>query len=272
MNKSIQGRVTADCDYRTLATAALRSRFLVDDLFAPGGLRMVRTDLDRALMGAAMPTDSPLQLPEGQLAARELGVINLGGAGVVTVDGAAHRLERLDGLYVGRGSKAVAFTSVDPGAPAALYLLSYPAHAAYPTVLVRAADAQCTELGDPLHANRRTLRRYIHPDGVASCQLVMGVTELAPGSVWNTFPPHTHDRRSEIYCYFDLPPQAMVMHFMGRGDETRHLVVRERQAVLSPSWSCHTGVGTAAYRFVWGMGGENQVFSDMDPIDPSIFA
>jgi 4-deoxy-L-threo-5-hexosulose-uronate ketol-isomerase len=271
MNTTVQ-RTTSDIDYRHLSTAELRQRFLLEDLFAPGAVRLVRTDLDRALVGSAVPDSGRLALAEGMLARRELGVINLGEAGTVTVDGVVHQIGRLDGLYVGRGSQTVDFASEDPARPAAFYLLSYPAHAVHATALILAGDAHRTELGDPAQANRRTIRRYIHPGGPASCQLVMGVTELAEGSVWNTFPPHTHDRRTEIYCYFDLPDKGMVLHLMGRSDETRHLIVRDRQAILSPAWSIHSGAGTGAYRFVWGMGGENQEFADMDPINPATFA
>jgi 4-deoxy-L-threo-5-hexosulose-uronate ketol-isomerase len=272
MKHSVLNRTTADCDYRSLPTVELRRRFLVEELFAAGEVRLVRTDLDRALVGSAVPLDTALEIPVTISGTREWGAINIGGAGTITVDGQDHVLERLDGIYIGSAARQVSVSSRDPRDPACFYLLAYPAHAAHATRKIRAAEALAVHLGSPEEANRRTLRRYIHPDGVDSCQLVMGVTELASGSVWNTFPPHTHDRRTEIYCYFDLPAEGMVVHLMGRPEETRHLMVRDRQAVLSPSWSCHTGVGTGAYKFIWGMGGENKVFSDMDPIDRHTFA
>lgn len=261
--------------YRHLDSAGLRRHFLVDTLFVPGHITLVRTDVDRAVLGGVVPGTTALSLPNlPELRAaffcerRELGIINLGSAGQVNVDGTSFQLDNLDSLYVGQGSgkssSGISFISTDPKNPAQFYLLSYPAHAQYPTTLTRKNEARCLELGAVATANRRTIRQYIHPAGVKSCQLVMGYTELHEGSVWNTFPPHTHDRRSEVYLYFDLPPQGMVMHFMGEPTETRHLIMREKQAALSPSWSCHCGAGTGAYRFVWGMGGENQIFEDMD--------
>jgi 4-deoxy-L-threo-5-hexosulose-uronate ketol-isomerase len=170
-----------------------------------------------------------------------------------------------DCLYVGRGSQNVTFTSADAARPAAFYLLSYPAHAAHPTALARAAEAAKVELGTAAEANRRTIYKCIHTGGIRSCQLVMGFTQLQEGSVWNTMPPHTHARRSEVYMYFDLGPGRRVMHFMGTPQQTRHLIMADRQAVISPSWSIHAGCGTGAYSFCWGMGGENQTFEDMDP-------
>ena len=174
-------------------------------------------------------------------------------------------MAKLDCLYVGRGSQSIEFSSANPANPAAFYLLSYPAHATYPTTLARQADAAKVELGSVADANRRTIYKYIHGGGIKSCQLVMGFTQLYDGAVWNTMPPHTHTRRSEIYMYFDLGPSRRVMHFMGTPQQTRHLVMAERQAVISPSWSIHCGCGTGAYAFCWGMGGENQTFDDMDP-------
>jgi len=197
---------------------------------------------------------------------RELGVLNIGGPGTVTVDGVEHPLAGRDGLYVGRGSQAITFASDSAETPARYYLLSFPAHAAHPTVRIRQSEAEAVPLGSRESANQRTLYKLIHPGGVRSCQLVMGFTVLAPGSVWNTMPPHTHERRMEVYLYFDLPADARVFHFMGRPEATRHLVVADGQAVISPSWSIHCGAGTAAYSFCWGMGGENQAFDDMDPV------
>lgn len=225
-----------------------------------------------------MPTVAPLAIEAGREMAceffcqrRELGVLNLGAPGRVRVDDREFPLGRLDGLYVGRGSRAVELASDRADAPARFFLLSYPAHAALPTTPAPLAAARRVELGSAESANRRTIHQYIHEQGVRSCQLVMGFTELHSGSVWNTFPPHTHDRRTEVYCYFDLPADGLVLHLLGEPDDTRHLVVREGEAVLSPPWSIHAGVGTGAYRFVWGMGGENQMFDDMDKVALSSF-
>jgi 4-deoxy-L-threo-5-hexosulose-uronate ketol-isomerase len=182
------------------------------------------------------------------------------------VDGVEFRMENLDCLYVGRGAREVSWESDDPGRPAKYYLLSYPAHATYPPSRVRPAEAEPVRLGTPEEANVRTIYKCIHPGGVKSAQLVMGFTVLAPGSVWNTMPAHTHGRRTEVYLYFNLGPDAMALHLMGPAEETRHLIVREGEAVISPSWSLHSGVGTRAYSFCWGMGGENQAFTDMDPV------
>ena len=259
-------------EYPGLNTERLRSAFLVDALFTPGQVDLVYSDADRAIIGSAVPSGSALKLAaDAELRAayfcerRELGILNIGGAGSVEVDGRGFELGRLDCLYVGRGSKSVTFTNRDPAAPAAFYLLSYPAHAEFPTTLVRREEAAKVELGTVADANRRTIHKYIHTAGVKSCQLVMGFTQLQEGSVWNTMPPHTHTRRSEVYVYFDVGPSRRVMHFMGTPQQTRHLVVAERQAVISPSWSIHCGCGTGAYSFCWGMGGENQAFDDMDP-------
>jgi 4-deoxy-L-threo-5-hexosulose-uronate ketol-isomerase len=257
--------------YKLLDTEALRSAFLIESLFQPGKLDLVYTDADRAIVGSAVPTASPINLvADAELRAaffcerRELGVLNIGGGGSVTVDGTRYDLGKLDCLYVGRGSKEISFASSDAGQPAAFYLLSYPAHATYPTVLARQADATAVDLGTVADANKRTIFKYIHPGGIKSCQLVMGFTRLQEGAVWNTMPPHTHTRRSEIYVYFDLG-ERRVMHFMGKPQETRHLVVADHQVAISPSWSIHAGCGTGAYTFCWGMGGENQAFDDMDP-------
>lgn len=259
-------------EYPKLNTDELRAAFLIDTLFAPGKMELVYTDADRAIVGSAVPTRAPLILAaDAELRAacfcerRELGILNIGGTGTVEVDGKPFTLTRLACLYVGRGSRKVSFASRDAAKPAAFYLLSYPAHAQYPTRLARVKDAARVELGSVADANRRTIHKYIHADGIRSCQLVMGFTRLEEGAVWNTMPPHTHTRRSEIYFYFDLGTQRRVMHFMGAPQQTRHLIVADRQAVISPSWSIHCGCGTGAYTFCWGMGGENQTFDDMDP-------
>lgn len=260
-------------EYARLNTRELRDAFLLENLFVPGELKLCYWETDRTVVGAAVPTVGPLPLlAPPELAAdhfcerRELGTLNLGGPGTVTVDGTAHALRAFDALYVGRGSRAVTFASDDPAHPARFYLLSYPAHAAHPTTLIPHAAAHRIELGATTTANCRTLFQYIHEGGARSCQLVLGFTRLEPGSVWNTMPPHTHSRRSEVYLYFDLPADAAVFHFMGPGDETRHLLVGSGDAVLSPPWSIHSGCGTTSYAFVWGMGGENQEFADMDGV------
>jgi 4-deoxy-L-threo-5-hexosulose-uronate ketol-isomerase len=258
--------------YQKLTTDELRAAFLIESLFAPGKLEMVYSDADRAIAGSAVPTQGPLQLSaDAELRAayfcerRELGILNIGGEGSVEVDGTVYPMGKLDCLYVGRGSQKIAFSSKVANDPAAFFLLSYPAHTAYPTAHAQMKDATPVELGTLADANRRTIYKYIHTGGIKSCQLVMGVTRLQEGSVWNTMPAHTHTRRSEIYMYFDLTPKQRVMHFMGKPQETRHLIVANRQAVISPSWSIHSGCGTGAYTFCWAMGGENQTFEDMDP-------
>ena len=257
-----------------LDTAGLRESFLLDGLFEAGSLTLVYTDLDRAIVGSAVPTTAPLKLDAAaELRAeffcerRELGILSIGGKGKVTVDGTAHALDKCDCLYVGRGSREILFASDDAADPAAFYLVSYPAHAAYPTVKATRADANRVELGSKEECNERTILQYIHENGIKSCQLVMGFTEFKPGSIWNTMPAHTHLRRSEVYCYFDVPAGHAVLHMMGEPGETRPLWVHDRQAVLSPAWSIHCGAGTAAYRFCWAMGGENQAFTDMDKVD-----
>jgi 4-deoxy-L-threo-5-hexosulose-uronate ketol-isomerase len=259
-------------DYQKLCTDGLRSNFLIETLFTPGKVERVYSDADRAIIGSAVPASGPLKLvTDAELRAaffcerRELGVLNIGGSGTVEVDGKKYEMNKLDCLYVGRGSKDISFSSKNSAEAAAFYLLSYPAHAAYPTTLATQKDAAPVELGTLADANRRTNYKYIHMDGIKSCKLVMGFTKLQEGAFWNTMPPHTHTRRSEVYVYFDLDPKRRVMHFMGTPQQTRHLVVADRQAVISPSWSIHSGCGTGAYTFCWGMGGENQAFDDMDP-------
>lgn len=257
-------------DYGKLSTSELRSAYLVESLFRPNQIELVYTDVDRAILGSAVPTVSPLKLePDPELRAdffcqrRELGVLNIGGPGKVDVDGKTFPLGKLDCLYVSRGSRDVVFSSESASNPAHFYLLSYPAHAPFPTTLAKQSEVETSRLGSAEDANHRTIYRCIHPRGIKSCQLVMGFTRLEEGSVWNTMPPHTHTRRSEVYMYFDLG-QRRVMHFMGRPQETRHIIMSDRQVVISPSWSIHCACGTGAYTFCWGMGGENQTFEDMD--------
>lgn len=258
---------------KRLSTEELRTSFLLTNLFAEGKITLRVTDLDRAVVGGAVPTSAPLRLdaPDALRAEyfterRELGVLNIGGDGSISVDGQSFDLTARDALYVGRGSREISFASANPSKPARFYLISYPAHAGYPTAIVRAADAQQNELGTMERANRRRIARYIHAGGVRSSQLVMGVTVLEQGSVWNTMPAHTHSRRSEIYLYFDLPADSMVVHLMGEPQEIRPLIVRDGDVALSPGWSVHSGCGTSSYTFCWAMGGENQDYADMDPV------
>lgn len=259
-------------EYKRMTTQELRDAFLVD-LFEAGKLNLLYCEVERSIVGAAVPTSGSLVLEAGEeLAAdyfcqrREVGVLNIGGNGAVTVDGTEFTMENLDGLYIGRGSKEVVFSSASGEDPARFYLVSYPAHAEYPTTQAKKADANVIELGSVEDSNHRKIYQYIHESGIRSCQLVMGFTALEPGSVWNTMPCHTHERRTEVYMYFGLDESSKVFHMMGPGDETRHLVVSSEQAVISPMWSIHSGCGTKAYTFCWAMGGENQRFDDMDHI------
>lgn len=258
---------------RHLDTEGLRSHFLIQRLFEPGRLALLYSYYDRLLVGGAVP-DGPLDLKADPsiigcaylLERRELGMINIGGPGTVSVDGRDFRLEPRDGLYIGMGSREISLTSQDGKKPARFYLLSAPAHRELPTTHVSVQQSEPAYLGSDEQGNRRTIYKYIHPDGVKSCQLVMGLTILEPKNVWNTMPTHTHPRRMEVYLYFDLPRDGVVFHLMGTPEETRHLVVRNEEGVLSPSWSIHSGVGTSNYTFIWGMAGENQTFSDMDAV------
>jgi 4-deoxy-L-threo-5-hexosulose-uronate ketol-isomerase len=259
--------------YASLSASALRASFLLENLFAPGQLDLVWCEADRAIIGSAVPAAQVLALealPEMRsnyfCERRELGILNIGDNGAVAVDGKVYRLDNLDCLYIAMGCRDIQFSSNNPQSPAQFYILSYPAHGVYPVTLARRASAQAVKLGAAATCNSRTLYKLIHPDGIKSCQLVMGFTQLDSGSVWNTMPPHTHLRRSEVYLYFNMTPDVRVIHLMGRPDETRHLVVGDKQAVISPAWSIHAGAGTAAYAFCWGMGGENQAFNDMDAL------
>ena len=259
--------------YSRMTTAELRDTFLFENAFRPGELNLAYVDLDRTVIGSAVPTDAALNLetrPELRseffCERRELGVFNAGGAGTVRVDGKVFELDRLDCLYVGRGSRDVSFASADAAAPAAFYLLSYLAHASHPTTMVKFTELTGLKLGSAETCNSRTIYKAIHREGIQSCQLVMGFTLLEAGSSWNTMPPHTHMRRSEVYFYFDVDPAHRVLHLMGPPDETRHLVMKDREVVVSPGWSIHAGVGTRSYGFCWGMGGENQDYSDMDGV------
>jgi len=259
--------------YPRMTTSELRETFLLNGMHEPGKVNLTYVDLDRTIAGMAAPLGEPIALPVyPELRAsyfterRELGVLNIGGAGSVSVEGKSYDLDNLDMLYIGRGNAEVSFASKDAKKPAVYYLLSYPAHTSYPVALIRGKEAQSNELGSAETCNRRTICRYIHREGAKSCQLVMGVTHLAPGSSWNTMPPHTHDRRSEVYMYFNLAANARVVHLMGPPDETRHLIMADKEIVISPGWSIHAAVGTTAYSFCWGMGGENQDYADMDAV------
>jgi 4-deoxy-L-threo-5-hexosulose-uronate ketol-isomerase len=260
--------------FRAMTTEDLQKSFLIDHLFAPDDIPMVYSDIDRSITGSAVPVKSTLKLlgTKKEMAAehfaerREIGVINTGSDGLVRVDGKDYAMAYKDALYIGRGVREIEFASKQADKPAMFYFVSYPAHKEFPTTHAKFTDAEPARLGSTKDANKRTIYKYIHPNGIKSCQLVMGLTELEEGSVWNTMPPHTHQRRSEVYMYFNIEPTAMVVHLMGQPNETRHLVMRNRQAVLNPSWSIHAGAGTQAYTFIWAMGGENQVFDDMDGV------
>jgi len=263
---------------RHYTTEKLREDFLIENVFEDDQTRAVYSMFDRMIILGIRSVNRPVQLEafadltksEYFLQRRELGVINIGGKGTVTVDDTVYELDKKECLYVGMGKKEVIFQSAQSDTPAEFYINSSPAHHEYPTVKATLSDANRVDLGSAETSNERTIFQYIHEDGIQSCQLVMGFTELKPGSVWNTFPPHTHLRRMEVYFYFDLGDQ-LVMHFMGEPEETRHLVMKDGQAVISPEWSIHAGAGTAAYAFVWGMAGENQSFTDMDPVDLNTF-
>ncbi len=254
-------------------TKRLRAEFLVESLFRPGEIHFAYTHIDRLIVGAAMPTTVPLTFGDGTevgtplfFTAREMGIANLGGAGRVTVDGATFALGNRDILYVGRGAREVTLESVDGAKPARFYMNSVPAGRDIPHRLIAQSEAKPLDLGDAARSNQRRLRMYIHPEVAPSCLLLMGITDLAPGSVWNTMPPHLHERRMEAYCYFDLAPEDRVIHLMGRPDETRSLIVAGGDVVLSPAWSIHMGAGTGPYAFVWGMTGENQAYTDVTPV------
>ena len=257
-----------------MGTEELRSEFLIPGLFVPGEARMAYTHVDRMVLGGIVPTDAPIEIGDGAevgtatlFQAREGGIANLGtGGGTVTLDRQAFHLGPRDVLYVGRGAREVTLASDDAGNAALFYLNSVPAGADLPHRLVTQARSKAVTMGDEAKSNKRTLRMYIHPEVMPSCLLLMGITDPAPGSIWNTMPPHTHVRRMEAYLYFGMSEEDRVMHFMGQPQETRHLVVAGGDAVLSPAWSIHMGAGTGPYAFVWGMTGENQVYQDFSPV------
>lgn len=271
-------------DVKHYTTERLREEFLIQNLFVAGEIKLVYSHIDRIITGAAVPVE-PITLTAGDelradyfLQRREMGVINIGPKGIISVDGKDYEVGHKEGMYIGRGAKDIVFKSADSQNPARFYINSTPAHTSYPTVLIKPEgtpsddvviikDENKVELGCLEESNHRVINKYILPGQVESCQLVMGMTALKPGSVWNTMPCHTHDRRMEVYLYFELPEDAFVMHYMGEPTETRHIVMRNEEAVISPSWSIHSGSGSRAYTFIWGMCGENQAFDDMDGVD-----
>lgn len=261
-------------DFKTYSTDLIRERFLIDNQVQPDQLNCVYTHYDRMIVGFANPVNKQLELPNYDnlranyfLERREIGIINVGGAGFVIADGKSFDLNKLDCLYIGKGTKNVSFASKDAKTPAVFYLLSSPAHATHSTTLLTNEDAVKVALGSAATANHRTINKYIHLEGIKSCQLVMGLTILHEGSVWNTMPPHVHDRRMEAYFYFDVPQGQKIFHFMGEGNETRHITMNNYDAVVSPPWSVHSGCGTSNYGFIWGMAGENLDYTDMDAIN-----
>ncbi len=264
-------------DAKYYTTEELREEFLVESLFVAGQKNMVYSHIDRIIVGGVTPTDQAIELADDVdtikelgtnsfLERRELGIVNIGAPGKVIVDGVAYNVGNRDALYVGKETAKVEFISDDAASPAKFYLNSAPAHTAYPTKHVSMKDAKKVVLGDQATANKRTIFQLLHPDVLQSCQLMMGLTMLEEGSVWNTMPSHTHERRMEVYLYFDIADDSVVFHYMGEPTETRHIVMKNEQAVISPSWSIHSGCGTKNYTFIWGMVGENKTFDDMDHI------
>lgn len=271
-------------DVKHYTTDRLREEFLIENVFVPEEIKLVYSHIDRIITGSATPVKKTLKLTAGEelraeyfLQRREMGVINIGGPGQISVDGTTYAVGSREGMYIGMGKKEISFASADESNPAKFYINSAPAHREYPTVLIKPEGTPAegvvivkpenkVECGSLEESNHRTICKYILPGQVESCQLVMGMTHLEPGSVWNTMPCHTHDRRMEVYLYFDLPDDAFVMHYMGEPQETRHIVMRNEEAVISPSWSIHSGCGSRNYTFIWGMVGENQDFDDMDGV------
>ena len=260
-------------EVKQMTTDQLRENFLIPTLMQPDAVTLTYSHYDRVIIGGVMPVTQTVELPNYPelradyfLERRELGVINVGGAGEIEIDGTTFSLDKQDCVYAGKGTRVVSFRSVSSENPALFYLLSAPAHHEFEAVLMKKEEAMPTKMGALETSNERTIYKYIHKDGLQSCQLVMGLTVLATGSVWNTMPAHTHDRRMEAYFYFDVPENQAVVHFMGEPQETRHLLVHNHQAIISPPWSIHSGCGTSNYAFIWGMAGENKDYSDMDPV------
>ena len=261
-------------DFIQYNTQQIKERFLIDKLVEPNAIHCVYTHYDRMLVGAATPVTASLQLgtydalkSDYCLDRREMGIINIGSTGNIKVDGEVFSLDKLDCLYIGKGKKEIIFSGNYTDTPAKFIFFSCPAHASHPTQLMKGVDATPAEMGSGATANHRTINKYVHADGLKSCQLMLGVTNFKQGSIWNTMPPHLHDRRMEAYFYFDLPEAQRVIHFMGEPHETRHLFLNNEEAIVSPSWSIHSGVATAAYSFIWAMAGENISFTDMDPVN-----
>lgn len=260
-------------EVKGMNTQQLRENFLVQHMMQANQIQLVYSHFDRVIVGGVMPVSNPVLLPnEAELRAdyflerRELGIINVGGTGAVEADGVVYELNKLDALYLGKGTRSVSFSSASADQPAQYFLLSAPAHHTYPNRRMQKDEAAPVHLGEKATSNERTIYKYIHQEGIQSCQLVMGLTVLKEGSVWNSVPPHTHTRRMEVYFYFDLPEAHRVFHLMGEPQETRHIVMANHEAVISPPWSVHCGPGTTNYGFIWAMAGENYTFTDMDPV------
>ncbi|MCD8384867.1 MAG: 5-dehydro-4-deoxy-D-glucuronate isomerase [Clostridiales bacterium] len=265
-------------DVKRYTTQELRDEFLIQNLYQPDQVVAVYSHVDRMVTLGCMPVNETVSIDKGIdvwgsfgtsyfLERREIGIFNIGAPGSIQVDGKTYPMGNKDCLYITRGAKEVLFASDKPEAPAKFYMVSAPAHCSYETRLIKLADAAKRPLGSMETSNKRVINQFIHPDVLPTCQLSMGMTVLEPGSVWNTMPAHTHERRMEIYTYFDIPEGNVVFHMMGEGQETRHIVMHNEEAVISPSWSIHAGAGTSSYTFIWAMGGENQAFDDMDNID-----
>lgn len=268
-------------DFKRYTTDEIREEFLIENLFEPDEVNAVYSHVDRIVVIGCMPVGSSIPIDKGIdvwasfgtqyfLERREAGIFNIGGGGVIRVDGRSYDLDYKDCLYVTRGAREIIFDSNDSESPAKFYVVSAPAHRSYETKLIKIADAAKKRLGSTQTSNRRVINQFIHPDVLSTCQLTMGLTVLEPGSVWNTMPAHTHERRMEVYMYFEVPEDHMVFHIMGEGRETRHVVMKNEQAVISPSWSVHAGAGTCNYSFLWAMAGENLAFDDMDVIPASV--
>ena len=264
---------SASADAKHYTTERLRSEYVIETIFAPDEAMLTYSHFDRIIAGGVMPVTKAVELvgckelcSDTFLERREMGVINIGGKGKITVDGVVYELKQYDGLYVGMGAKEIRMESEDGANPAKFYINTCPAHKTYPNVHIDIDKANKRPLGSSETCNKRVINQYIHPAVMQSCQLCMGMTQLAPGSNWNSMPCHTHERRMEVYTYFDIPEGNVVFHLMGKPDETRHIVMKNYDAVISPSWSIHAGAGTSSYTFIWAMGGENQAFDDMDNI------
>ena len=260
-------------EVKGMNTEEIRSNFLVPELMNADALKLVYSHFDRVIVGGVKPLNTKIVLPnEPELRAdyflqrREIGVINVGGAGTIEADGVSYELNKLDALYLGKGTQEVTFASKSANDPASFFIMSTTAHHTYPNRKMSKDEASPVAMGETVTANKRTIYKYIHQDGIQSCQLVMGLTVLSEGSVWNSVPPHTHCRRMEVYFYFDLPQQHRLFHMMGESTETRHIVMANHEAVISPPWSVHCGSGTTHYGFIWAMAGENYTFTDMDPV------